>query len=135
MNVDDIIYKIIGELEKYKDTKDDIEILNDIYTINMMINDITMYNVKVVDDIRNKYQSEMDFLYSLHSTIYGNYSNNHQSVRYEDLVARELRNVRHTLLRVQALRLLNRKGKKMAEQDLINDDNDIFYIKFVEAML
>ena len=46
----------------------------------------------------------------------------------------ELLNLQHTLVRIQIIRLLERDGKKILEEDLINNDNENLYNKFVLTM-
>ena len=65
----DPIYKIITELEKYKYDKDDIEMLNDINIIDGMINGIIIYDEDIVNNIRRKYQDELQFLSNLEQTL------------------------------------------------------------------
>lgn len=129
---DDPIYKIIKELERYKDTRDDIELLNDIDTIDKMINGIIVYNEEIVNIIRSKYQNELQYLSNLEHILRGfqineNTSSNKSTGQY-------LLNTRHALVRVQIKRILKRKGKEMLEEDLINNDNEYLYNKFVEVM-
>ncbi len=126
------IYKIIKELEKYKDTKDDVEILNDISIIDNMINNVIEYNELIVNDIRNKYQGELRFLADLEQALRGFQVN--ESTSSSKSNTQYLLNTRHSLVRVQVKRILERKGKKMLEEDLINNDNENLYNKFVLAM-
>lgn len=128
----DPIYKIITELEKYKYDKDDIEMLNDINIIDGMINGIIIYDEDIVNNIRRKYQDELQFLSNLEQTLRSfqineNTSSNKSNEQY-------LLNTRHALVRVQIMRVLKRKGKEMLEEDLINNDNEYLYNKFVEVM-
>ena len=126
------IYKIIKEFEKYKDTKDDVEILNDISIIDNMINNVIEYNELIVNDIRNKYQDELQFLADLEQALRGFQVN--ESTSSSKSNTQYLLNTRHSLVRVQVKRILERKGKKMLEEDLINNNNENLYEKFVLAM-
>ena len=126
------IYKIIKEFEKYKDTKDDMEILNDISIIDNMINNVIEYNELIVNDIRNKYQNELQFLADLEQSLRSFQVNESTSSSRSNI--QYLLNTRHSLVRVQVKRILERKGKKMLEEDLINNNNENLYEKFVLAM-
>lgn len=128
----DPIYKIIKELEKYKDTKDDKEILNDINTIDRIIVGIITYNAEIVSNIRKKYQSELQFLSNLEQTLRSFQINKNTSSDKSN--EQYLLNIRHALVRVQVMRILKRKVKNIAEEDLINNDNENLYNKFVSAM-
>lgn len=130
---DNSIYKLIKELEKYKDTENDIEILNDISIINEMINDVTKYNEFIVNNIRNKYQDELQFIADLEQTLRSFQINENTSSNKS--IEQYLLNTRHSLVRVQIMRILKRKGKKMLEEDLINNNNEYLYIKFIEVMM
>lgn len=126
------IYKIIKEFEKYKDTKEDIEILNDISIIDNMINNVIEYNELIVNDIRNKYQGELQFLADLEQVLRSFQVNESTSSSKSNM--QYLLNTRHSLVRVQVKHILERRGKKMLEEDLINNDNENLYNKFVLAM-
>ena len=52
VSLNDPIYKIIKEFEKYKDTKDDIEIYNDINIIDEMIWNTIPYNHRIIENIQ-----------------------------------------------------------------------------------
>ncbi len=132
MTLEDPIYKIIREFEKYKDTNDDIEILNDISIIDKMINNVIDYNELIVNNIRKKYQDELQFLANLEQALRNfqiseSTSSNKSNEQY-------LLNTRHSLVRVQVMRILKRKCKKIFEEDLVNNDNENLYNKFILAM-
>lgn len=130
MTKDDPIYKVIKEFEKYKDDKDDIEMLNDINTIDAMIWKIIPYDAKVINDIEKKYSNEINVLISIKHKIFGISKFANKTITPNQY----LLDLQHTLVRVQIMRVLNRKGKKMLEEDLVNNDNEYLYNKFVEVM-
>ncbi len=130
MTQKDPIYKIIREFENYKDTNDDLEMIADINTIDGMIKGEVKYNQIIVDEIKNKYDAEINVLILIKRRIRGLNSNTNSNVSlYQYLL-----NLQHTLVRIQVTCILKRKGKKMAEEDLINNDNEHLYNKFVKAM-
>lgn len=124
------IYKIIKEFEKYKDTKDDIEIYNDINTIDEMIWNTIPYNHRTIENIRKKYKDEFDNLNLMKKRFYRNNLSKSSTIDFYQ----ELLNLQHTLVRIQIIRLLERNGKEILEEDLINNDNENLYNKFVLAM-
>ena len=128
----DDIYKIIKELEKYKDTKDDIDILNDIDIISGMINGTIAFDDNKVNDIRNKYMEELVILSNMEQRLRSFQVNENTSSNKS--LRQYLLNTRHALVRVQIMRLLKRKGKNMSEDDLINYDNNYLYNEFIEVM-
>lgn len=132
VNSNDPIYKIIEELEKYKDIEEDTDILNDIDILNKMINGNIPYNESLVNNIRSKYQAELQFLSNLEEAL-RNFQVN-QNTRSDKSCMQYLLNTRHALVRVQVMRILKRKSKKMLEDDLINNDNKNLYNKFILAM-
>lgn len=127
----DSIYKIIDLLEKYKDANEDNELLNDIHIIDNMIRDIYTYNSQVVNDIKNKYSEELNFLCNLEQKLRP-LQVNYQTT--QNTISQQLSNLRHSLIRIQIKRLLDRKGKKMLEDDLINNNNDNLFSKLVEIL-
>ena len=126
------IYKIIKELEKYKDTKDDIDILNDIDIISGMINGTIAFDDNKVNDIKNKYIEELVILYNMEQRLRSFQANENTSSNKS--LRQYLLNIRHSLVRVQIRRIMKRKGKSMLEDDLINYDNNYLYNKFIEVM-
>ena len=130
VSLNDPIYKIIKEFEKYKDTKDDIEIYNDINTIDEMIWNTIPYNHRTIENIRKKYKDEIDNLNLMKKRFYRNNLSKSSTIDFYQ----ELLNLQHTLVRIQIIRLLERNGKEILEEDLINNDNENLYNKFVLAM-
>ena len=130
VSLNDPIYKIIKEFEKYKDTKDDIEIYNDINTIDEMIWNTIPYNRRTIENIRKKYKDEIDNLNLMKKRFYRNNLSKSSTIDFYQ----ELLNLQHTLVRIQIIRLLERNGKEILEEDLINNDNENLYNKFVLAM-
>ena len=94
----------------YTLTKDDVEILNDISIIDNMINNVIEYNELIVNDIRNKYQGELQFLADLEQALRSFQVN--ESTSSSKSNTQYLLNTRHSLVRVQVKRILERKGKK-----------------------
>lgn len=130
VSLNDPIYKIIKEIEKYEDTKDDIEIYNDINTIDEMICNTIPYNHGIIENIRKKYKNEIDNLNLMKKHFCINNLSKSSTIDFYQ----ELLNLQHTLVRIQIIRLLERNGKKMIEEDLINNDNENLYNKFVLTM-
>ena len=130
VSLNDPIYKIIKEFENYKDTKDDIEIYNDINTIDEMIWNTIPYNRRTIENIRKKYKDEIDNLNLMKKRFYRNNLSKSSTIDFYQ----ELLNLQHTLVRIQIIRLLERNGKEILEEDLINNDNENLYNKFVLAM-
>lgn len=130
VSLNDPIYKIIKEFEKYKDTKDDIEIYNDINTIDEMIWNTIPYNHRTIENIRKKYKDEIDILNLMKKRFYSNNLSKSSTIDFYQ----ELLNLQHTLVRIQIIRLLERNGKEILEEDLINNNNENLYEKFVLAM-
>ena len=130
VSLNDPIYKIIKEFENYKDTKDDIEIYNDINTIDEMIWNTIPYNHRTIENIRKKYKDEIDNLNLMKKRFYRNNLSKSSTIDFYQ----ELLNLQHTLVRIQIIRLLERNGKEILEEDLINNDNENLYNKFVLAM-
>ena len=130
VSLNDPVYKIIKEIEKYKDTKDDIEIYNDINTIDEMIWNTIPYNHRTIENIRKKYKDEIDNLNLMKKHFYRNNLSKSSTIDFYQ----ELLNLQHTLVRIQIIRLLERNGKEILEEDLINNDNENLYNKFVLTM-
>lgn len=127
----DSIYKIVDLLEKYKNANEDNELLNDIHIIDNMINGIYIYNSQIVNDIKNKYSKELKFLCNLEHNLRPLQVNEQTA---NNTINQQLSNLRHSLVRIQIKRLLDRNGKKMLEDDLINNNNDNLFSKLVEIL-
>lgn len=126
------IYKVIKTLEKYKDTKEDEELLNDIYIVDSMIKRERSYDEKVINDIIQKYSLEFNYLENLERNLRGFQQNSETSSNKS--IYQYLLNIRHSLVRVGVMRILKRKGKEMLEDVLINKDNDILNSSFEKIM-
>lgn len=126
------IYKVIKTLEKYKDAKEDEELLNDIYTVDSMIKRERSYDEKVINDIIKKYSLEFNYLENLERNLRGFQQNSETSSNKS--IYQYLLNIRHSLVRVGVMRILKRKGKEMLEDVLINKDNDILNSSFEKIM-
>lgn len=131
MTQNDLIYKIIDLLEKYKDAKEDNELLNDIHIIDNMIKGIYIYDSQIVNNIEDKYSKELKFLRNLEHNL-RRFQINNQTTR--NTITQHLLNLRHSLVRIQIKRLIDRKGKKLLEDDLINNNNDYLFSKLIEIL-
>lgn len=128
----DIVEKLIEKLDEVKDSMEDFQYITDLKTIDNMINGIIPIDINTVDDIRNRYKTELIFLDNLENNLRGFQRNQNNSLtsKYNQY----LKNLRHALIRVGVMRILKRKGKKMLEDDLINNDNNNLYNKFVDIL-
>ena len=128
----DIVEKLIEKLDEVKDSTEDFQYITDLKTIDNMINGIIPIDINTVDDIRNRYKTELIFLDNLENNLRGfqRNQNNALTSNYNQY----LKNLRHALIRVGVMRILKRKGKKMLEDDLINNDNNNLYNKFVDIL-
>ena len=128
----DIVEKLIEKLDEVKDSMEDFQYITDLKTIDNMINGIIPIDINTVDDIRNRYKTEVIFLDNLENNLRGFQRNQNNSLTSN--YNQYLKNLRHALIRVGVMRILMRKGKKMLEDDLINNDNNNLYNKFVNAL-
>lgn len=128
----DIVEKLIEKLDEVKDSMEDFQYITDLKTIDNMINGIIPIDINTVDDIRNRYKTELIFLDNLENNLRGFQRNQNNSLTSN--YNQYLKNLRHALIRVGVMRILKRKGKKMLEDDLINNDNNNLYNKFVNAL-
>lgn len=128
----DIIEKIIKKLDEVKDSMEDSQYITDLKTIDNMINGIMPVDFNIVEIIRKRYESELLFLDNLENNLrkFQRNQNNSVTSNYNQY----LKNLRHALIRVGVMRILKRKGKKMLEDDLINNDNNNLYNKFVDML-
>jgi len=128
----DIVEKLIEKLDEVKDSMEDFQYITDLKTIDNMINGIIPIDINTVDDIRNRYKTELIFLDNLENNLRGFQRNQNNSLTSN--YNQYLKNLRHALIRVGVMRILKRKGKKMLEDDLINNDNNNLYNKFVDIL-
>ena len=128
----DIVEKLIEKLDEAKDSMEDFQYITDLKTIDNMINGIIPIDINTVDDIRNRYKTELIFLDNLENNLRGFQRNQNNSLTSN--YNQYLKNLRHALIRVGVMRILKRKGKKMLEDDLINNDNNNLYNKFVDIL-
>lgn len=128
----DIIEKIIKKLDEVKDSMEDSQYITDLKTIDNMINGIMPIDFNMVEIIRKRNESDLLFLDNLENNLRGFQRNKNNSAisNYNQY----LQNLRHALIRVGVMRILKRKGKKMLENDLINNDNNNLYNKFVDIL-
>ena len=114
------IYKILTELNKFKEYNEIAEVINDINLLNNMIANYPInYSEYIVNNILDKYKNEINFLRSIE--IKYTHSNNVMIVtEYQQLL-----NLRHCLIRIGILRVAKRKGKELGEE--IIKDNSIVY--------
>lgn len=128
----DIIEKIIKKLDEVKDSIEDSRYITDLKTIDNMINGIMPVDFNIVEIIKKRYESELLFLDNLENNLRGFQRNQNNSVTSN--YNQYLKNLRHALIRVGVMRILKRRGKKMLEDDLINNDNNNLYNKFVDIL-
>lgn len=128
----DIIEKIIKKLDEVKDSIEDSQYITDLKTIDNMIDGIMPVDFNIVEIIRKRYGSELLFLDNLENNLRGFQRNQNNSVTSN--YNQYLKNLRHALIRVGVMRILKRRGKKMLEDDLINNDNNNLYNKFVDIL-
>lgn len=128
----DIVEKLIEKLDEVKDSMEDSQYITDLKTIDNMINGIMPVNFNIVEIIRKRYESELLFLDNLENNLRRFQRNQNNSVTSN--CNQYLKNLRHALIRVGVMRILKRKGKKMLEDDLINNDNNNLYNKFVDIL-
>lgn len=128
----DTIEKIIKKLDEVKDSIEDSRYITDLKTIDNMINGIMPVDFNIVEIIRKRYESELLFLDNLENNLRGFQRNQNNSVTSN--YNQYLKNLRHALIRVGVMRILKRRGKKMLEDDLINNDNNNLYNKFVDIL-
>ena len=127
-----LLKKIIKKLDEVKDSMEDSQYITDLKTIDNMINGIMPVDFNIVEIIRKRYESELLFLDNLENNLRGFQRNQNNSVTSN--YNQYLKNLRHALIRVGVMRILKRKGKKMLEDDLINNDNNNLYNKFVDIL-
>ena len=126
------IMSLIKKIDEVKDSKEDAEYINDLFTIDNMINGIIPFDKNLIEKIIYKYKEDLDHLENLEKRLRGfqitefNSSNN----SYKQW----LLNIRHSLIRVGIMRILKRKGKELLGDDLINNNNENLYNKFVEKL-
>lgn len=125
----EIIVKIIKKIDEVKDAKEDMEFMGDMYTIDNMINGVIEYNSSIVYQIKQKYEKELEWLLNLEIRL-----RNNQRSHYVVNLINDLYSTRHSLIRVEIKRVLERKGKQLLEDDLINNDNSNLYNKFIEKL-
>ena len=123
---------IVEKLDEVKDSVEDSQYITDLKTIDNMINGIIPIDINTVDDIKNRYKTELIFLDNLENKLRKIQRNKYNSS--SSGFNQYLKNLRHALIRVGVMRILKRKGKKMLEDDLINNDNNNLYNKFVDML-
>lgn len=128
----DIIEKMIKKLDEEKDNIEDSQYIVALKIINNMINEIIPIDFNMVESIRKRYESELLYLDNLENNLRGfqRIQNNSLTSNYSQY----LKNLRHALIRVGIMRILKRKGKKMLDDDLINNDNSNLYDKFLKIL-
>lgn len=117
-----IIYKIIDMIDKEKETKEDLEYIDDFWTINNMIIGIIPYSREKVDEIKLKYEKEFNYLLNLELTLRNYQRKNIVYTQEQDLLS-----VRHSLIRVGIKKTLEKRGKEMLKDDLIDNNNSNVY--------
>ena len=124
-----VIYKIIEIIDKEKETKEDLEYIDDFCTINNMIIGRIPYSRGKVDEIKLKYEKEFNYLLNLEVTLRNYQRKNVVYTQEQDLLS-----VRHSLIRVGIKKILEKRGKEMLKDDLIDNNNNNVYIKFKEIL-
>jgi diacylglycerol kinase family enzyme len=124
-----IIYKIIDMIDKEKETKEDLEYIDDFWTINNMIIGIIPYSREKVDEIKLKYEKEFNYLLNLELTLRNYQRKNIVYTQEQDLLS-----VRHSLIRVGIKKTLEKRGKEMLKDDLIDNNNSNVYSKFKKIL-
>lgn len=127
-----IIKSLIKKIDEVKDSKEDAEYINDLFTIDNMINGTMQFDKNLIENIIDKYKEELYFLENLEKRLraFQRTEFNNSSYSYKQW----LLNIRHSLIRIGVMRILKRKGTKLFEDDLINNDNENLYKKFVEKL-
>ena len=127
-----IIKSLIKKIDEVKDSKEDYEYINDLFTIDNMINGKMQFDKNLIENIIDKYKKELDFLENLEKRLraFQRTEFNNSSYSYKQW----LLNIRHSLIRIGVMRILKRKGTKLFEDDLINNDNENLYKKLVEKL-
>ena len=125
----EVIVKIIKKIDEEKDAKEDMEFMRDMHTIDNMINGVIEYNSSIVYQIKQKYEKELEWLLNLEIRLRNNQRSNYVANPINDLYS-----TRHSLIRVGIKRILERKGKQLLEDDLINNDNSNLYNKLIEKL-
>lgn len=127
-----IIKSLIKKIDEVKDSIEDSEYINDLFTIDNMINGTMQFDKNLIENIIDKYKEELDFLENLEKRLraFQRTEFNNSSYSYKQW----LLNIRHSLIRIGVMRILKRKGTKLFEDDLINNDNENLYKKFVEKL-
>ncbi len=129
MNDADVIVKIINKLDELKSTYEDMEFMNDLHIIDSMIKDMRFFDKNVIDHIKEKYDKELGWLLSLEINL-----RSYQRSNYVYNPINDLYSTRYSMIRVGIKRVLEKKGKKLLEDDLINNDNSNLYNKFIDKI-
>ena len=79
-----------------------------------MIKGIYIYDSQIVNNIEDKYSKELKILRNLEHNL-RRFQVNNQTTR--NTITQHLLNLRHSLVRIQIKRLIDRKGKKLLEDD------------------
>ena len=64
-----IIKSLIKKIDEVKDSKEDAEYINDLFTIDNMINGTMQFDKNLIENIIDKYKEELDFLESLEKRL------------------------------------------------------------------
>ena len=93
-----IIISLIKKIDEVKDSKEDAEYINDLFTIDNMINGIIPFDKNLIEKIIYKYKEDLDHLENLEKRLRGFQITEFNSPN--NSYKQWLLNIRHSLLRV-----------------------------------
>ena len=115
--------EVYDEINKYKDVKELLEVIEDINKIENMIYTYCnkgTFDSEEADKISNKYQEETAILRLLENALNLVVKYNYNNVY--DITLQSLRNLRHRLYRVAIMKILKLQGKDSNNQDVVSKD-------------
>lgn len=123
--------EVYDEINKYKDEKELLEVIEDINKVENMIYTYCnkgTFDGEEADKISNKYQEETAILRLLENALNLVVKYNYNNVY--DVTLQSLRNLRHRLYRVAIMKILKLQGKDSNNQDVVSKD----YIVLLELI-